>query len=100
MTMYRIEMMTHESYNEMLRGSHDYSVKCADIEAESAEEAVAIAKRTNPNLVVDDENVRTVAEIEAEFEERMARYEAFLKAEEERKAKARAKREARKKSRG
>ena len=99
MTMYRIEMMTNESYNEMLRGSHDYSIKYADIEAESAEEAIEIAKATNPNLVIDKKSVRTVAEIEAVFEERMARYEAFLKAEEERKAKARAKREARKKNR-
>ena len=99
MTMYRIEMMTNESYNEMLRGSHDYSVTYADIEAESAEEAIEIAKATNPNLVIDEKSIRTVAEIEAEFEERMARYNAFLKAEEERKAKARAKREARKKNR-
>ena len=99
MTMYRIEMMTNESYNEMLRGSHDYSVMYADIEAESAEEAIEIAKATNPNLVIDEKSIRTVAEIEAEFEERMARYNAFLKAEEERKAKARAKREARKKNR-
>ena len=97
--MYRIEMMTNESYNEMLRGSHDYSIKYADIEAESAEEAIEIAKATNPNLVIDEESVRTVAEIEVEFEDRMARYEAFLKAEEERKAKARAKREAKKKNR-
>ena len=99
MTMYRIEMMTNESYNEMLRGSHDYSIKYADIEAESAEEAIEIAKATNPNLVIDEESVRTVAEIEAEFEEWMAKNEAFLKDEEERKAKARAKREARKKNR-
>jgi colicin import membrane protein len=95
MKTYRIEMMDRGSYHEYMTGGYNYSVQYFDIEAETAEEALAIAKANNPNLVANEGYIRTVEELEAERKEREARWEAARKAEEEKKAKAKARKEER-----
>jgi colicin import membrane protein len=78
-----------------MTGGYNYRVQYFDIEAETAEEALAIAKANNPNLVANEGYIRTVEELEAERKEREARWEAARKAEEEKKAKAKARKEER-----
>jgi colicin import membrane protein len=95
MKTYRIEMMDRSSYHEYMMGGYNYSVQYFDIEAETAEEALATAKANNPNLVANEGYIRTVEELEAERKEREARWEAARKAEEEKKAKAKARKEER-----
>ena len=98
MKAYRIEMMDRGSYHEFMTGGHNYRVQYFEIEAETAEEALAIAKANNPNLVANEGYVRTVEELEAAKRERQARWEAARKAEEEKKAKAKARKEEREKA--
>ena len=95
MKTYRIEMMDRGSYHEYMTGGYSYRVQYFEIEAETAEEALAIAKANNPNLVANEGYIRTVEELEAERKEREARWEAARKAEEEKKAKAKARKEER-----
>ena len=90
MTTYRIEMMTTNNYNKFMTGSNNYWVDKIDIEANTAEEAVEIAKKNNPEMVINTNYVKTVAELEEMEAERVAKWEARLKAEEEKKAKAKA----------
>lgn len=98
MTTYRIEMMTRSDYHEYMTGGYNYWVRKVDIEANTAEEAVEIAKRNNPNMVIHEDYVRTVAELEAMEAKRLADREAHRKAEEEKKAKAKARKEEREKA--
>ena len=98
MKTYRIEMMDRGSYHEYMTGGYNYRVQYFEIEAETAEEALAIAKNNNPNLVANETYIRTVEELEAERKEREARWEATRKAEEEKKAKAKARKEEREKA--
>ena len=98
MKIYRIEMMDKGSYNEFMTGGYDYRVQYFEIEAETAEEALAIAKANNPNLVANEGHIRTVEELEAEKAEREAKWEATRKAEEEKKTKAKARKEEREKA--
>ena len=98
MKTYRIEMMDRGSYHEYMTGGYNYRVQYFEIEAETAEEALAIAKNNNPNLVANEIYIRTVEELEAERKEREARWEATRKAEEEKKAKAKARKEEREKA--
>ncbi len=98
MTTYRIEMMTRGDFHEMMTGGYNYWVRKDDIEANSAEEAVEIAKRNNPDLVINVDYVRTVAELEEKEAKRLAEREAYWKAEEEKKAKAKARKAEREKA--
>jgi hypothetical protein len=98
MTTYRIEMMTRGDYHEYMTGGYNYWLRKVDIEANTAEEAVEIAKRNNPDMIVNKGYVRTVAELEAMEAKRLADREAYWKAEEEKKAKAKARKEEREKA--
>ena len=84
--LYRIEMMSRSDYNDYMTGGYNYSVRKIDIEADTAEEALEIAKKNNPYMVFNENYVRTVAELE-ELEElkakRNAEYKAQLKAKAE-----------------
>ena len=98
MMTYRVEMMDRGSYCDFMEGGHNYKVQYFEIEAETAEEALAIAKHNNPDLVANKGYIHTIEELEAERKEREARWEATCKAEEEKKAKAKARKEEREKA--
>jgi predicted RNase H-like nuclease (RuvC/YqgF family) len=98
MDTYRIEMMTQGDYCEYMRGGYQYSIRKVDIEANGAEEALEIVKKNNPNMVIHEDYVRTVAELEEMEAKRMAKLEAFRKAEEEKKARAKARKAEREKA--
>ena len=98
MTTYRVEMMTRGDYHEMMTGGYNYWVRKVDIEANTAEEAVEIAKSNNPEMVINTDYVRTVAELEEMEAKRLAEREAYWKAEEEKKAKAKARKAEREKA--
>lgn len=98
MAIYRIEMMTSGDYHAYMMGGYGYRVRKVDIEANTAEEAVEIAQNNNPEMIINDEYVRTVAELEEMETKRLAEREAYWKAEEERKAKAKARKEEREKA--
>jgi hypothetical protein len=90
MTTYRIEMMTAKHYHEFMMGGNNYWVDRIDIEANTPEEAIEIAKKNNPEMVINTDYVKTVAELEEMEAKREAEFKARLKAEEEKKAKAKA----------
>ena len=90
MATYRIEMMTRGDYHEYMMGGYNYWVRKVDIEANTADEAVEIAKNNNPEMIINSDYVRTVAELEEAEAKRMAEREARQKAAEERKANAKA----------
>ena len=98
MTTYRIEMMTKGDYHDYMTGGNSFRVCKVDIEADTVEQAIAITKQENPEMMINVNYVRTVAELEETASKRKAEFEAFLKAEEERKAKAKAHREEREKA--
>lgn len=98
MNLYRIEMMTKDHYNTYMGGGYNYYVEKIDIEAETAMDAVAIAKAAYPNHVINEGYVKTVAEIEMEKAQRLADSEAFHKAEEAKRQARKAKREANEKA--
>ena len=89
---FRIQMMTADNYNKYMMGDNGYFITAIEVEAESAEQAVATAKAEHPNMVINEKNVQTVEEMKAEIEARKIYWENFYKAEEERKANNRAKR--------
>ena len=93
MTTYRIEMMTTNNYNKFMTGSNNYWVDKIDIEANTAEEAIEIVKKNNPEMVINTNYVKTVTELEEMEAERVAKWEA----EEEKKAKAKARKAEREK---
>ena len=99
--LYRIEMMSKNDYNDYMTGGYNYSVRKIDIEADTAEEALEIAKKNNPYMVFNESYVRTVAELE-ELEElkakRNAEYKAQLKANAEKADKAKARKAEREKA--
>lgn len=90
MAIYRIEMMTRNDYHEYMMGGYSYWGCKVDIEANTADEAVEIVKNNNPEMIINTDYVRTVAELEEMKAKKMAEREAYLKAEKERKAKAKA----------
>ena len=49
MNIYRIEMMTSKSYDIYMRGGYGYKVEYYDVEAESKEQALDIARKDNPD---------------------------------------------------
>lgn len=67
MTIYKIEMMDMDSFNNYMSGFWDYSIKEINIEAETAEEAVAIAKARYPEMVINEGRVKTLEELAAEM---------------------------------
>ena len=94
MATYKIEMMDAINFQEYMMGDKNYRVYTTDVEASTAEEAIAIAEKNYPDMVINKDFVKTAEELEAEAVRQETEWEKFLKAEVERKAKARAKREA------
>ncbi len=88
MAIYRVERMTDEDYIQMMDGYYNYHVEKLDIEANSKEEASEKARKDG--YVVNEKWIRSLEEIEAEN----ARIEAYLKKEEEKREKAKARRKA------
>ena len=97
MTTYRIEMMTTNNYNKFMTGSNNYWVDKIDIEANTAEEAVEIAKKNNPEMIINTNYVKTVAELEVIKAKEDTELNAYLKAEEEKKARVKARKAEREK---
>ena len=95
MDIYRIEMMTRGDYCEYMRGSYWCSIRKVDIEANSAEEALKIVKKNYPDMVINEDYVRTVAELEELEAKEKVRLEAFHK---EKKARAKARKTEREKA--
>lgn len=87
MAIYKVEMMDKGSFNNYMSGYWNYSVKKIDVEAKTAEEAVAIAKALYPEMVINEGWVKTLKEL------------AAIEAEKVAKAKANAEKEAAKKAR-
>ena len=56
MKIFRTEMMDGVNYSEYMSGGYNYAVMYYDVEAETKEEAIAIAKKDNP-----DYNINTYA---------------------------------------
>jgi hypothetical protein len=90
MKIFRTEMMNWANYNEYMCGGYNYKVDYYDVEAETKEEAIAIAKKDNPNYHINTyarevekkeytttEKDRVVARI-AELEETLAAYKKDL----------------------
>jgi len=90
MKNYKVQMMTNEQYNVYMSGAMFYGFDEEIIPAETAEEAVAIAQAKYPDLIIN-QCPRSLEEIA----EREAAYEAKRKAEEEKKAAAKARKIAR-----
>ena len=90
MKIFRTEMMTSASYGEYMSGGYNYTVMYYDVEAETREEAIAIAKKDNPHCHINTyarevekkeytttEKDRLIARI-AELEETLAAYKKDL----------------------
>ena len=97
MTTYRIEMMTTNNYHKFMTGGNNYWVDKVDVEANTAEEAIEIAKKNNPEMVINNNYVKTVVELEEIKEKEEEEFEAWLKDEEEKKARAKARKAEREK---
>ena len=95
MNTYRIEMMTNADYDNYMTGGFNYWVHKVDIEANTKEEAVEIAKNNYCDMVINENYVKTVEEIEAEAKAEEEKRTAREKAEAEKKAKAKARKEER-----
>ena len=85
--LYRVEHMTRNSYDEYMSGSYNYMVNKEDVLAENAQEAAKIVKAMFKSHVINEDYIKTVAELEAEEAEWKAKCEAARKKEAERKAK-------------
>ena len=90
MKIFRTEMMNGASYSEYMSGGYHYTVMYYDVEAETKEEAIAIAKKDNPDYHINTyaeevgkkefnitEKDRVIARI-AELEETLAGYKKDL----------------------
>ena len=73
MKIYRIEMMDRSNYHWYKVGGQNYKVQCFNIEAETAEEALTIAKNNNPNLIVNEDCIYTIEEYKAKEHEKKIR---------------------------
>lgn len=87
---YRVQYMSKKDYADYMSGAMFCNINTIDVKAESAQEAIYAVKAMHPTMVVN-ENPRTVAEIEAENKA----WEEKCRIEEEKKAAAKARREAR-----
>ena len=83
---YRVERMTTENYHNYMGGDYNYRTEYLDIEAETAEKAVEMAKAEG--YIVNKNYVKTVEELEAI---KKAQDEAW-RAKEEKAERAKAKR--------
>ena len=52
MKIFRTEMMNGANYDEYMSGGYNYTIIYYDVEAETKEEAIAIAKKDNPNYYI------------------------------------------------
>ncbi len=90
MKIFRTEMMNGASYNEYMSGGYNYTVMYYDVKAETKEEAIAIAKKDNPDYYINTytrevekkeftitEKDRVIARI-AELEKTLAEYKKDL----------------------
>ena len=84
MKIFRTEMMDRGSYNIYMTGGYGYKVTYYDVEAETLEEAAAIAKRDNSDYFVNEGYAREVDKVEhivtrkARLTARLAELEASL----------------------
>ena len=62
MKTYRIEMMDKRSYHEYMGGGYGYTITYYDVEAESKEQALIIAKEENPSYFLNEKYVREIDE--------------------------------------
>lgn len=62
MKNYRIEMMNDASFHNYMCGGNNYQVDYYDVEADNAEQALAIAKQDNPSYHINASFVREIAE--------------------------------------
>ena len=53
MKIFRTEMMSGANYNEYMSGGYNYTIMYYDVEAETKEEAIAIAKKDNPDYHIN-----------------------------------------------
>lgn len=86
MNTYKVERMKYGDYCRYLAGAYNYDVEVVEIQAETAQEA--IAKANAVGYMVNEGYVKTVEEIAAEDAAREAAYQA-------RQAKAQARKEKR-----
>lgn len=97
MKIFRTEMMDNASYNNYMMGGYNYRIIYYDVEAETLEEAVAVAKRDNSDYFVNKYYAREVDKVEyvvtrkarlviqlAELEESLERVKKELAEEENR----------------
>ena len=90
MKIFRTEMMSGANYNEYMSGGYNYTIMYYDIEAETKEEAITIAKKDNPDYHINTyarevekkeftttEKDRVIARI-AELEEALMAYKKDL----------------------
>ena len=70
MTAYRVIFFTEDNYNKYMCGSNDYDSDCMSVNADSKEEAIAIAKAKKPGYIIHEPAVE-------EFEVIQAREERF-----------------------
>lgn len=76
MAIYKIEMMEMGSFHNYMNGDWNYLVEKIDIEAETAKEAIAIAKARYPEMVINEGWVKTLEELATIEAEKMAKAEA------------------------
>ena len=90
MKIFRTEMMSETNYNEYMSGWNNYTIMYYDVEAETKEEAITIAKKDNPDYHINiyarevekkefttTEKDRVIARI-AELEEALVAYKKDL----------------------
>jgi hypothetical protein len=90
MKIFRTEMMNWANYTKYMSGGYNYTVYYYDVEAETKEEAIRIAKKDNPHYYINTyarevekkeytttEKDRLIARI-AELEETLAGYKKDL----------------------
>ena len=91
MKIFRTEMMDESNYGIYMCGGYNYKVDYYDVEAETKEEAITIAKKDNPNYHINtfvkevEKKEFTITEKDklidhiAELEKTLAAYKKYLK---------------------
>lgn len=91
MKIFRTEMMDESNYGVYMSGGYNYKVNYYDVEAETKEEAITVAKKDNPHYHVNTfvkevekkefittEKDKLIKRI-AELEKTLATYKKYLK---------------------
>ena len=84
MKIFRIEMMDSTNYSIYMTGGHGYKITYYDVEAETLEKAVAIAKKDNSDYFINEYYAKEVPEVKyivtrkARLTARLAELEAIL----------------------